>query len=878
MHAWLKPPLERDNMFLIKHLFAADRKKFREVLCWIAGGVLLSLFVCGQRYLTGAHYLPVAVQLPSGLAGEVWLRSPFGTVKRLESMASKPDIHIPRDYEAGPVSSIIVVGVSAGDAAQVKILLGESLGGATAIPVRDVLIERERDFKGAFRCEVDLCRSSLSELPAKTFNWAGDLLFLTYCGIVTLWLIVLAKAFWRLVGRGRGFDTGGTEARGRLAVVCRSVCLAVCLGFCCTHAWASLLGVIGTRDAFCGCVLLILFICAGTTFLLREGSGSETPRPRQWMYTVLVALGLVACRAAIAGRAPWNQAGDYATYLRLGGLILNGDWASLNSGYHANLIQTMRALLIGYPAAYFGNHATAFTFAANNLILSLLFWWLVFSDERAAPFRWRLISAICGMLYSDLFFGSYLCRHDVPALLLLVAVSSVFCTIVFRDFGTNSGEGAFGPFPLMLLLGVLLGLLEVQRSLLPFVAIGGSCIIPAAVHRARVGAVWLGSLFVAFVVCACVQSCIESQTGKFNFPGILDSINSAETGQLGYWKDLEPWLLYYRDEPSDWGRLDFFIRKMLYEKVVQFPVFLSNAVSKLSVLAGCDGVLRNTGAVLPGEQFPANYFVPYFGVKKCFGNLIYLVLLACMGARCVSLRVNRMRPIEMLPLMFGLCLVVLVVCLGEAAEQYDLFLVISLSLNMRSVLANGKETSPASVIGVLPSMLRPAALGVVVLAGCCGVLWVSGMVVQRHRNWLFSEPHSGVDAFNCEVLSGRLAYGIHVPHWGGEQKVAMGRFLFPRRDFAGDRCRFILSADQRRKGTLYTQPAWLSSGLRVIVRVGGVIAFDGVAESLSMARFLSADISDAGETVEIQVEVVAAPEPQPVHTIEDVSVVVEYVH
>jgi hypothetical protein len=66
--------------------------------------------------------------------------------------------------------------------------------------------------------------------------------------------------------------------------------------------------------------------------------------------------------------------------------------------------------------------------------------------------------------------------------------------------------------------------------------------------------------------------------------------------------------------------------------------------------------------------------------------------------------------------------------------------------------------------------------------------------------------------------------------------------------------------------------------LQVRVRVGDIIVYEGVAGSLSKARFVSTDLQRGMADVKIQLEVFSASGTERVSLIEDVTVVVEYVH
>ena len=865
-------------MTMEKKFLNADEKLKRHAAFGCACWMLLTLFVCGLRYRSGAHYMPVGVELGAGTSGEVWLRSPFGTEKKLQSIAHTPHLHIPVDYETGPIDYIIIRGVSAGEAKVAKVLVGESWESAQIVPIQKLTPLKEGTLLTGFQCHMNHSHCNFAKTPRRTINWGGDLPFFAYCGMVSLSLLFLGRVVWKLGFRCVGQCNADRNSRW-LCCVCRDACLVLCLAFCLIHVWSSLQGVVEARDAVGGCCLLAVFLVTGLVISRFDQVAIDEPHSQQWLCAVTVALVLVACRAATAGRIPWCQSGDYGTYVRLGGLMVQGDWQALSNGYHANLIQSMRALLIGYPAALFGEYASEFVFVANNVILSALFFWLVFSDEEAVAFRWRLMSASCGMLYSDLLFGSYLCRHDVPALLLLVAVSSTFFSLFLRDSGGRPAGGQWRSVSLVGILGVLVGLLEVQRSLFPFVAIGGTwLVLPLLSRQPRKVFAWFGSLGVAILFCGCVRWGIESKSGQLSSASVLDSINAVETGQSGWWQDLEPWLLYYTNESGDWNQFEFFIRKLVLEKVVQFPRFLSGAISKISILSGGDGILRKTGAMTPGEQFPSNYLVPYFGLKKLFGNCVYFGLLVLMGVRCLCLGGRALRPLELLPLSFSVVLVLLIVLLGEAAEQYDLFLIVSLCLNMRMVLGQSQADVQAFACHRLFEMFTPVAIGVCALGSLCVAVWVSGLIVGHHEELFFAEPIGSVQDGGCEVVNGRFAYGIHVATWGGGRDRVGGSFLFRRDSFRGDRVRFILSADQRRKGTLYALPRWLNSDLQVRVRVGDIIVYEGVAGSLSKARFVSTDLQRGMADVKIQLEVFSASGTERVSLIEDVTVVVEYVH
>lgn len=820
----------------------------------------------------------MAVELPANASGEVWLKSPFGTEKKLQSLGDFSRLHFQKDYEAGPVESVIIKGVSTGEAQQAKILLGESWEIARVVPIQNLTLMTQSNSTTAFHCHLNHSHCSFAEAPRKTFNWGGDLPFFAYCAVVSLFLLFLGLAAWTLAFRVVGQRNAETNS-GSLYSACRSACLVLCLVFCATHAWCSLRGIVEARDAVRGGGLLVVCIVTGLVILRSKYGAIEESHSRQWLWAAIIALVLVGCRAATAGRIPWYQSGDYATYVRLGQLMVQGDWGSLNNGHYSNLIQSMRALLIGYPAASFGEYASEFVFLANNGILSALFFWLVFSDEQAAAFRWRLISATCGMLYSDLFFGSYLCRHDVPALLLLVAVSSTFSKLFLLGLDRPPAGGRWWSLFPVVILGVLVGALEVQRSLMPFVAIGGTCLIITLLRRQpRKVFAWFVSLCLAILFSSSVRWSIESRSGDLSSLGFLDVINSVETGQSGYWEDLAPWALYYVDESDNWNKVEFFIRKFVLEKIVQFPEFLSGATSKMAVLSGVDGILRKTGAITPGEQFPVNYLVPYFGVKKLFGQCVYFVLLVLMGVRCLSLDGRVLRPLELFPLAFSVALVWLMVLTGEAAEQYDLFVIVSLCLNMRMVLGERQADVVASACHRRFDMFRPFAMGAFCLGGLCVVVWVLGVSIGRHQEWLFAEPIRSVHEPGCELINGRFAYGIHASTWGNGRERVGGSFFFRRDSFSGKKVRFIISADQRRKRTLYALPGWLNSGLQVSVRVGGVIVYEGTAEWLSKARFVSTELPVGRGDVKFQLEVFATPGGEPVPAVEDVSLVVEYLH
>jgi hypothetical protein len=886
---------------------------YRRPLACMAFFLLFAMVVCAVRYKSGRHYLPFCLELSTALDAKVVVLSPHGSIRELNRQDKQQSIYFFPDYNSSPAIAIAIASASPQTLPpSITVTLGESYIGLSRSVKLHRTNEQPSDIKAQLPPDAVIYNNPSKysfhpNLPSKCFNWAGDesflLTVLVQAIFLTTTIFVMAMAYHHI--RKVSLDSNSEWRLIKLATISIPASLAPL--YATHHLYATVMDFLTVANPVEAIFSTLIATLALTIFLipLNVTSNIRITNTGIFLLTTSTLLLLLAIRILLSGASPSYQSGDYGTYLRLGELILDGKWSSLNNNFYLDRIYAERALLFGTPVAFASNfllsapHIINFSLVA---IISIVLFRLVSRDYGNLAASITTVSFNC---HPDILFGGHLCRHDNPSLLYLTLILLSLSIIGKQiwSFQTQSPRTLLGVTILIVFTGFLIGIIEIQRSYLPFLIVTSAIFLSnpfnfatlSLSNRSSISPILL-RVTVACLITVCmslignfvasgIRNYLSFRSGPFTIRSLADSLSAMQTQKPGDWQSIHGWLANYPPAIPTGNKSEFTRRKLLYEKFSQYNQMPSHLIQKVQSLVGLRSAIRMSGAQQQYEQFPYVFFVPFASAKFAFGFAATIVLLSLSIIRFTSFSRIPPKPFESTFLTFSLVFIVVVILLAESAEQYDLFLAIPFSINAGIILSH--LIRPQVDIPLLQK--SPSCSPCFYEAQCLllgfTILTTIGGIYYAVASYISNQPRLTFARTNGETTStGPARYENQSNRFSlcfSSDEITSGTVItattkLNKGDFSKDNARFFISLDQRHQNHTWNSALFLQKNIEYKIKINNKTIYQGLLDSLETPFFAITPIpieDDFNITLELRsnTDVVSPPSAPP-------TVAIEYMH
>jgi hypothetical protein len=843
--------------------------------------ILISAGVFVARYKLGKHYSPFYLQISPDYQTSVFSVSPHGSTRELLRHESKPGIYFFPDYTAGPATAIAIAHPPEKKLPEsLQVTLGESYIGigqkVQLFRTANLTIEVDSRLPPEATLFTNTQKHSLfPNIPRRCFNWAGDAYFLTCVITQSIFFLALIH-FLAISYRAMSFTSTEQQYQPSIferVVIGLSLVLAITyIGYHLSQTGLDFLLVVNPIETSVVALIATLALTVPSIWKCLL-TAVQTCNLTTQQITILTLFALLISRYLLSGAFPSLQSGDYGTYERLGNLIIDEKWDEVNNGFYLDRLYAERALLFGAPVAYmskfiaFAPHLINFGLIAT---ISILLFRIVSKQygQLAAS-----ITAIAFNIHPDILFGGHLCRHDNPSLLYLTIILLLLSTLKERLWHSThvSLKLAAGLIPTIVFIGLLFGLIEIQRSYMPFLLITSMIVllnpfeaassffssrdrIPSAVLRvisACIVTICISAVGIFLVTS--IRGYLTKKAGQFTTRSLLDNLCALETTKAGDWQSIHGWLANYPIAIPLKNKVEFARRKLLYEKFTQYKHLPSHLSQKAGSIVGIRSAIRMSGAQQQYEQFPYVFFVPYSSAKYAFGFCSTLVLLLLALFRCFNISQLPAKSFEAVFFTFSLVFILVVLFLSESAEQYDLFLAIPLAINAGIVLSpllqtingNCKKTSIQRTFLEF-DFIRYLVPGIVALSVTITTYYCIANYISKQPKLTFV-PTDGEVTFTgpalCDNETDRLS--LTFPDEKTlKDTVVSATVKLQRKHFSGPQIRFFLSQDQRHRNQIWNHAGHEQPNASYQVKINNRIVFNGNMSSLLSPKYLSTDLPE----------------------------------
>ncbi len=909
---------------LIIQLGSLFRNRFAAFL--LIACTLMPLLVV-LRYRSGSHYLPVSVQISGDLTdsdvkSQVLVVSPFGTTRTLKPDPLNSRLFRSADYVSSPVTRIRILGAGQEffDRASVRVILGSSVGffsrDLQLSPVSDFSAHGAGSPEGMVEYGGQRLAGSVLTVPSKCINWQGDLLLLVTCLIqsgaasgLLLLLFRLLICCWRRFTEN-SIDVKAEAAGKWFPGISRLLVGSIAVGLLLIllhQLWSEGLRFVCANDAIEHLTGLICLV-GGVVLLRWVAVDACLPGSRSHICCCGVfLLLLVLLRLCGSGAFPWLQTGDYASYWRIGGLMSRGEWGAINDGYLGTEMMAVRAFLYSFPIRLVAGDSTLALVIVNTFCLvgacACLYAAMASWFGRTEAF----IAAVLFSLHPDVLFGGHLCRHDNPAMLYLSVLFLLFGRILAAVLKGWS-VGLCRPLMIcqVIIAGFLIGVLEAQRSYLPFLLASLGVVLGAAgiysFSTLRIDGLPLRSAFQRPVACFIMFLLISSTAVGVNamivgkvrpLLGTTEStknwrvLASMETRSEQTWLDFVPFCSQYTTQIPESQQGPFFIRKLLYEKIQSGIEFWISLLRKNSVVSATQSAIRLSGGVIANEAFPSRFHVPLVTLKSTWGSGWYCFLL-CLGIiRLLLIPVMPTHHFEWYPGVFSCVFLAMLLALAEAGEQYDLFLAFPLAISGARVLGaqpwslirEARKNTGASIVSVSSACVRYFSTGLSAMLGVFALQLCLGMVVAGNPSLTFAELQVGSGSEGTGRAMERCAASLLPVSPRGMKKGESLTTHYEVSDsvLGSEWIHFFVSADQRRE-RLWPECDFTNLPLTFSVAVDDQIVCAGSVKDLKRPPFIVSRISRSRENHRIELTVTAESDVSAIQMQTRGHLTIEYVY
>lgn len=861
-----------------------DRRDVSGYVYRAAGILLLSVLfagLCLLRYREGAHYRQVTVSFPQADSGQmqgrrVWIVSPFGTTRELRTHVGRPGYYFESDHNVSSPMVAIAVLQPAAPVSPPRVQLSSSQPDWPAEPGElQVDVSAVQPVGLPAGCTIyrpPVPGSLLPGLPRRCFNWSGDAEFIGLVLLQTLFAGLLCRCMLAAALLSGKIGSPAAANRGispqQLIAGAVRILAIVVLALQARSLCGDLI-----RSPSSPLVLLCLAALNIAAWLLLKLLQGRRIVGFQWcmQHGVLLVGVLLAVRMLVAGAWPWYQSGDYRLYLYNGRCILAGAWDQMSRSTVFDPLYIERSLCYGTASAFCASIVPFGDVLLHVSVLVLTLWLLRRAVENTVGRSTALLAVVFFLLYPDVFFGAYLCRHENPFLLCLAGAA-----VLLPGICRWIDRGSFRVGDLLLLsamagvLGVLTAFLEIQRRHGIFMFGTAAVCLFSTSAASRVEMVRLSALRRLLLAGSCclivllvsrtgadlVRDFIVQKCGPLRSFGAIDYIASSETDSPRASTSIEnmDWLEYYASGMPDDFRRELNLRKIAFDKS-DIPLTLQVFAGKNDWLAKVEFAILQSAAVIPDEHTVSSWFAPYRAGKLIMANGFVLLLLGTYLVRLWYWECFSPTAAEWVLAVYSALLITAILVFGNSEMQYDQCMAFPLALSLAGLVAAGQRlhtatpSRPQPDIGAAASRVSRFRVPGWFVSGTIGLLLVMSFwlacssAMQQFPQLTFVAPlqYQAADARGTMDFSRQSLCLVCGPLRGDAVSPVRGVAVFRRADFSANRLQFVLSLDQRRRAV-------------AAVTDDGNADYRCLVDGKTVARGKLRDLADRCRTVSVPLE------------------------
>jgi hypothetical protein len=842
-----------------------------------------------HRYRSGLNYAPIHLD-----CGECSLDANKFRVLVQSPLGSIDSLPLDRRYQSRWCQQSSVAGIArillvSSDAEltpcdSIRLRVGESWVNSREVKIisqRPIEPAADWDAVNAVELEVEPVSSRLS-YAGKTINWQGDFYLLAVPFVQTVLLLALALvgvAFLRLTdSQNRSSVVVPQSSRssrifqfGRL--VKSGVWLAAIL-FLCQHASSSFGELMDSRfgDQYllAGMTLAIIVAAVwGFTLLVRSAHSDSAINRLAFGVIAFILVAKLIWVATVDSVQPM----DYEQYWTYGKLMAAGDWDAIRQMSHPyKAAYVIRSFVYAFPVArVFGNSFQGME-VANVIVqvFTLLFFYL--GGRKIVGPRAACAAIPFFAIYPDIWFASSLATHESPALLWMACSWWLFEKIRQRILRLR--QITLSQFVELILLstgfGVSASLVDLQRSYGPFVwaAIivffanllstwmdartddNGNAVKSGAGQKFSVGfGLAIFACVIAFSMSQQVRSRLSQSIGVESRSSTIGMLTAIESSRDSHLSNTLSWRLLYDPVIPAQERSEFFLRKLLWEKLGTGLPFWAFVARNNEILQDADFVMQFANCGMPGDSAAESWDILNWQMKRSICNGIYGLLCFLSILRLLLIKHYPLGEGEVFVVGFCVSGVSTILLLTEVLGPYDIFLAFPLAWNA-GVLVSGAGISldRASAFRETLSSFKwgvgcLAAL-LLVHAGLGGLVKAADISFPPFGD---KEP-SEVLADTSEVHSSPNMLSLSFREIDS-RSISAGTVkataVIPASVLRSGRVRFFVSGDQRVHRVFSAESDWNDFPITYSVAVGEEVVASGRLSELSVPRFVTHKFNDS---------------------------------
>ena len=836
------------------------------------------------RYKTGGNYLPVHVQVKSADGDDpglvVLTSSPWGTVGRLQQDEHWQTLWRRADFEASPVSKVIIACNHDQLPIGVELILGTSLDATTRMihvsdPGREVSVPEGVPAKRAYEFRPTKYSTSFISTPTQTMNWQGDAALLFICGLQALVICALMSVI-RFAAVGCGYRVS-EDSRNALKWNSLPTAMRQLLSFVFVCVFLILADQLMTNSLQGFAVSEVMQFTVGLVVCsVMLVIYSRYARWALQMPPDSVRCGVTFVVAFLLLKLVWLvstdhfSSGDYGTYLKYGRMMVAGEWDLFPWSFPSTELMLKRSVFYTFPLAWFERYTANAIPIGNCFIETATLLVFYFYCRRCFGHRIATLSLPLLAVYPDCIFATPMASHDIPGMFWLI-VCFYLVDLLRIELAWSSRKLRWARVLLLsVLVGSVIGLLELQRGYLTLV-VAAAVIFCVFVYLADSRSVWSKLVDLRFwasaaavIVCFTMASMLLKQVStalkntaplpvKGNADGIVAYISGSRVSQSDDWTSMVPWRFVYYPAIPERNREETVVRKLLHEKVGCKAALWPHLWTKSGSVAGSMNYVSKLGGQVEGEMFPSVFWVPWFSSKRIYCCLVMSGLILCALWRLLIVAALPIQIGEVFPFCFCIISMAVILLLGEAAAQYDIFLAFPLAWCGGMVVRMWLEPQRAQsfVAKDHGSTVNAFLIGGALFAAVVAIHYAAGAYVDSAA-WTFDRPvvlskddHAASGEWATSEISDASAFlsipQSTVPPVGTKVSAS---FMTTHSYSDGQRIRFFVTGDQQRK-KIWLDSEWVSYPVTFSVAVNGSEVAKGSLGELSKPLFIDQPLLNA---------------------------------
>jgi len=763
-------------------------------------------------------------------------------------------------------------------------------------------------------------RDSILSLPKRCLNWQGDLVFfippVAASGAAFLFVAAFMKLGQAILKRRTNDELPESAGVSKCDVSPASPSISGVIKWICGLLLSVVvlqqsilqidLFIIGLDALQYGLSLIVVISIFAASILLGWYVSQKPEDRHRFVYALAVTvLFLIALKSIWILKNPAVQINDYAIYWSNACRMAEGDWASLPNASPINKTYVQRSFLYFYPlVAIFGPDPE--NVAWCNLVVQTFTVILVTIFARKAIGSTAAIATMPLLVaFPDFWFGLTIASHDVPAMFLL-AVFFLFADRVFF-----SGKSRWTPAPLNVavqilyaaLLGVVSGLLEIQRSYWPIlfvsvVVFGGKVAMSGFLQtdlrrgeRVFRGLMPIGLasvvILLMFSTSSYISDRIESRTGKLGSSSALGYVSGIDSGTNAKWNDIAPWSHKYFPAIPDGLKFQAALRRLVNEKLLRWDDFFVHLFRKNIQFAGFDYTMYHAVR----QEFSVHCWedrIRWFEARRVYCSLMGFILGSCFLVRLAVSSLVRFGHGEWLLLGFSFCGILIELLLTEAVAVYDIFFGFLYCFAVGRLIECWAGTGRCESLGVCLRSQRYCcflALSFIATLLCLHIAVGSslGRVFSAFSRFSSVAPVKSdlagqIDASLLEdgvsfsaTLTKCRSEGEDSLSWVGASAILECPSGL---SFKGG---FLLTGDHRRNKQPF-EDEWQGLPVKYELRVNSLLISSGPLADLNTPRFISADDSwkvQSGELI-IDIRLISTADWEAVSSVRAPAIAIEF--